>query len=102
VTGAADGPCHTAGPGDTASRLPWTDDPRGTEKTELLKYALQNPEGVRPTVAARKVLNPEAVAGDADDRLARRFYENHGKLFKTARRDRVGGTPTGGLSLDSE
>lgn len=38
-------------------------------------------------MAARAVLNPDAVAGGRDDRLARRFFENHGKLFKIDRRD---------------
>lgn len=79
--------CHTSGAGDSSRRLPWADDPRAADKTELLKYARQNSEGVRPTVAARAVLDPDATGGDANARLARRFYENHPDLFKTTRRD---------------
>jgi len=85
VTSAA---CHTTGAGDSSGRLPWSGDPRAAAKTELLKYARQNPTGVRPTVAARAVLDPETRGGDRDARFSRRFYENHPDLFKTTRQGR--------------
>jgi len=80
-------PCHSPGESPPGGSLPWSGAPRAADKTELLKYARQNPEGVRPTVAARAVLDSEATAGDKNDRLARRTFENHPDLFKTTRRD---------------
>jgi len=80
--------CHTTGAGDSSSLLPWSGAPRAAAKTQLLKYARQNPTGVRPTVAARAVLDPDARGGDQDARFARRFYENHPNLFKITRHGR--------------
>lgn len=80
--------CHTSGAGDSSRRLPWSGDPRAAAKTELLKYARQNPTGVRPTVAARAILDPDARGGDRDARFSRRFYENHPDLFKITRQGR--------------
>lgn len=80
--------CHTTGTGDFSSRLPWSGDPRAAAKTELLRYARENPTGIRPTVAARSVLDPDARGGDRDARFARRFYENHSDLFKITRQGR--------------
>lgn len=79
--------CQSTGDRPPAGNLPWSGDPRAADKTDLLEYARQNPEGVRPTVAARAVLDSEATAGDRNDRLARRTFENHPDLFKTTRLD---------------
>lgn len=89
-TGTPDGvPCQSTGSEDSADTFPWDGDPRGAAKTKLLRYARQNPTGIRPTVAARAVLDPDARGGDADSRLARRFYENHPDLFKITRQGGV-------------
>lgn len=79
--------CHTTGAGDASGRLPWSGDPQAAAKTERLKYARQNPTGVRPTVAARAVLDPDARGGDRDARVVRRCYENHPDLFKIDRQN---------------
>jgi hypothetical protein len=62
-------------------------DPRADAKDELLTYAVENREDAPVVVAARAVLNPDADAGDADHRLALRFYRGHPDLFKTDRQD---------------
>jgi hypothetical protein len=83
--GSSAAPCHNPGESPPAGILPWSGDPRASDKTDLLEYVRQNPTGVRPTVAARAVLDPDATAPDRDDRLARRTFENHPDLFKTTR-----------------
>jgi len=81
-------PCHTSGVEQASVRRPWAGDPRADAKDALLAYALEHPEGVPVICAARAVLDPDAEAGDADHRLALRFYdENNPNRFKTDRRD---------------
>lgn len=75
-------PCHTAG----TAPSPWVDDPRADAKDALLRYAVNHPEGAPVIVAARSVLAVE-TAGDANHRLALRFYDGHPDLFKTDTRD---------------
>lgn len=84
---ATDGACHEPTGGHSSASLPWADDPRGDDKTRLLKYARENGYGVPVVNAVRAVLSPDAEAGDADHRLALRFYRDHPDLFKTDRRD---------------
>lgn len=66
---------------------PWADHPRADAKDWLLKYALEYREGTPVICAVRDALNSDAVAGDADHRLALRFYREHSDLFKTDRQD---------------
>lgn len=79
--------CQTPGAGETTASRPWAGHKRADAKDALLKYARENPAGVRPAVAARAVITPDAIAGDADARLARRLYENNSDLFKIDRRN---------------
>ena len=81
------GACHTTGGRTSVDRSPWSDDPRAAAKDELLRYAVEHPEGAPVIVAARSVLAPDADAGDANHRLALRFYREHDELFKTDTRD---------------
>ncbi|WP_411962825.1 hypothetical protein [Haloferax sp. YSMS24] len=66
---------------------PWADDPRANAKVDLLKYTVEHPEGAPIVVATRAVLNHDADAGDADHRLALRFYRDNPSLFKTDKQD---------------
>ncbi|MFB6235214.1 MAG: hypothetical protein ABEH81_12970 [Halopenitus sp.] len=79
--------CHTSGGEQAACRTEWADDPRSEDKDALLKYTVEHPEGTPVVCAARDVLDPETEAGDADHRLALRFYRDHPEYFKTDRRD---------------
>ena len=80
-------PCHTSGGGQDECTLPWATDPRAEAKNELLEYTVEHPEGASVVVATRTVLDANTDAGEADHRLALRFYKNHPDLFKTDRRD---------------
>lgn len=84
---ATDAACHEPTGGHSSASLPWADDPRGDDKTRLLKYVRENGYGVPVVNAVRAVVAPDAEAGDADHRLALRFYRGHPDLFKTDRRD---------------
>jgi len=79
--------CHTPESGQTEVRRPWNGDPRADAKDALLAYAVENAYSVPVVRAVRAVLDPDAEAGDADHRLALRFYtEDYAHLFKTTRR----------------
>ncbi|MFO7834104.1 MAG: hypothetical protein R6V31_08640 [Halohasta sp.] len=81
-------PCHSPGVLDPAVRRPWGDDPRADDKDDLAAYVVENAYGVPVVRAARAVLGADTEAGDADHRLALRFYtEDYAHLFKTTRRD---------------
>lgn len=82
-----DAACHEPTEDHSSASLPWADDPRGDDKTRLLKYSRANGYGVPVVNAVRAVVNPDAEAGNADHRLALRFYRDHPDLFKTDRRD---------------
>jgi len=74
---------------DVAVRdLPWATDPRGDDKTQLWKYALEHPEGSPIIMAVRDVMNASSEGADADYQLANRFYSSQAKYFKIDRRDR--------------
>ncbi|WP_416839115.1 hypothetical protein [Haloferax sp. DFSO52] len=75
-----------AGSGVVPRNLPWSGHGRAEDKNSLFEYVCENPEGVPVVYAVRSVVNPEANAGDADHRLAHRFFENHPELFKIDRR----------------
>jgi hypothetical protein len=84
---ATDPACHEPTRGHSSASLPWADDPRGDDKTRLLKYVRENDYGVPVVNAVRAIVAPDAEAGDADHRLALRFYRDHSTLFKTDGRD---------------
>lgn len=83
---ATNSACHGPIGDHSSASLPWADHPRGDDKTRLLKYVRENGCGVSVVNAVRAVVNPDAEAGDADHRLALRFYGDHPDLFKTDRR----------------
>lgn len=73
---AADAACHEPTGDHSSPSLPWADDPRGDDKTRLLKYIRENGYGVPVVNAVRAVLSPDAEAGDAgDDDPAREWWK---------------------------
>lgn len=88
MSGSADSSgCHTTGRSDSTEDWPWSADPRAHGKNALCKYIVENPTGAPIVVATREAISPDANAGDADHRLALRFYRNYPRFFKTDRRD---------------
>lgn len=79
--------CHISGGQFSGTVAPWSGDRRADAKDKLFGFATENPEGVPIISAVRAVLNADATAGDADHRLALRYFENYPDWFKTARRD---------------
>ena len=79
--------CHTTGGQSSRTCRPWADDARADDKDALLNHIVEHPEGVPIIQAARSELSENTTAGDADHRLALRFYRNHSEWFKTDRRD---------------
>ncbi|PSP88004.1 hypothetical protein BRC90_08545 [Halobacteriales archaeon QS_4_69_34] len=87
---SADSACHTTGldtAGEDSDGRPWADDPRADAKDALLRYAVENREGAAIINATRAMLDADADAGDANHRLALRFYDENAEWFKTARLD---------------
>lgn len=74
--------------GDTASiDEMWRGTQRESDKTQLARYALNEPSGVPLSEIVRSVFGPEAVeSAGADYKLACRFFERQ-DCFKTYRRD---------------
>lgn len=70
-----------------ADELPWGGDRYADEKTELLAYTCENPEGVCPVVAARKIINPDADGDSTEYQRVRRFFYNYPEYFETTRCD---------------
>lgn len=81
--------CHTTEGRSSVWQPPWADDPRADAKDALLTYAVENPEGTPVVVAVRSVVTPNTDAGDADHRLALRFYREYPNLLKTGTRDGI-------------
>lgn len=81
------GACQTAGSGDTACAVPWTDDARADAKTRLLEFVTGTPDGANLPYIVRTVFGRDTDMAGSDAQLARRFFESHPELFKTHRRD---------------
>jgi len=81
------GACQTAGSGDTACAVPWTDDARADAKTRLLEFVTGTPDGANLPYIVRTVFGRDTDMSGADGQLARRFFKSHPELFKTHRRD---------------
>ena len=82
----ADDECHSGGPYQGPSPSPWAGDRRAGDKARLFRYVRHAPEGTPLSKIVRDVLDADAVAGDADYQLARRFFARHSEFFKTDRR----------------
>lgn len=89
-------PCHSDSSYYPYETPPWVDDDRANAKDDLFNYALKNTEdapvkerkGSPLITIVREALNKEAEAGDADYKLAYRFFlENYAHLFKTGKQD---------------
>ena len=76
---------HTTGGEQAAVRRPWAGDPRADAKTDLFRFVAGTPDGANLPYIVRTVFDPDAVAGGADYQIARRFFDEHPDLFKTAR-----------------
>lgn len=87
MVGVTPGACQIAGPGDTASPLPWDGDRRGDAKTNLFRFVAGTPEGANLPYIVRTVFGRDTDLAGADAQLARRFFADHPELFETARRD---------------
>lgn len=81
------GACQTAGSGDTACSVPWTDDARADVKTRLLEFVTGTPDGANLPHIVRTVFGRDTDMAGSDAQLARRFFESHPELFKTTQRD---------------
>lgn len=85
---AADEPgaCHSAGGGEAACRRPWATDSRADAKDALFDYVVEHAYSIPIIHAVRTVLDADTDAGDADHRLALRFFtDDYAHLFKTTR-----------------
>jgi hypothetical protein len=81
------GACQTAGSGDTACSVPWTDDARADAKTRLLEFVAGTPDGANLPHIVRTVFEWDTDMAGSDAQLARRFFESHPELFKTTQLD---------------
>ncbi|MFC6835186.1 hypothetical protein [Halomarina ordinaria] len=79
--------CQSTTSGEVPVQRPWADHPRAAEKTQLLEYACEWPEGAPIACAVRDLFGEETDLAGADAQLARRLYENYPKLFETTRQD---------------
>ena len=80
--------CQLAQQVEALRELPWSSDRRGDDKTRLLRYALEHPEGTPIIMAVRDTLNADSDGAGADYQLANRFYSSHAEYFKIDSRDR--------------
>ena len=81
------GACQTAGAGDTACYVPWTDDARADAKTRLLEFVTGTPDGANLPYIVRTVFGRDTDMAGSEAQLARRFFKDHSELFRTDRRD---------------
>lgn len=66
---------------------PWSGLTRADDRDALTRVALNHRNGAPLTALAQEAFGVDAVTGGANYQLARRTYQRHGDLFKTARRD---------------
>jgi hypothetical protein len=78
--------CQTTGEPHTAFTAPWRGKAREADKTALFDYVRHNASGVPLTKVVSDVFGVEATTGEADYRLAKRFFERYSDLFKTYER----------------
>jgi len=81
------GACQTAGSGDTACFVPWTDDARADAKMRLLEFVARTPDGANLPYIVRTIFEQDTDMAGSDAQLARRFFESYPELFKTTQRD---------------
>lgn len=84
---AADSVSNGRGGSSPLPDAPWSGLPRADDRDALTRATLNHRDGAPLTVLAQEAFGADVVTGGANYQLARRTYQRHDDLFKTARRD---------------